>query len=186
MFAALPLPGPVLHRLEETARLLKGRQRELRTVRPEGMHITLRFFGELGEEEARRVQDALDDPALRIESIPAVLSGYGQFPPRGNPRVVWCGLGRGAAEVVAFQKTFEAILARAGFPPDAQERAFTPHITLARVPPGVQVPPGTLESLPPLAEAFPFDRLVLFQSILRREGAEYLPLKIVPFGKGGI
>ena len=42
-----------------------------------------------------------------------------------------------------------------------------------------------LEGLPPAAEAFRFDRLVLFQSILRREGAEYRPLATVPFGKGG-
>lgn len=183
VFAALPLPQPVLLRLEEVGQLLKSRYRDLRVVRSEGMHVTLRFFGELDEEAVRRARGAMEDPALRIAPIAAALSHYGQFPPRGNPRVIWCGFGQGAQEISAFQKVFERLLAGAGFPPDPEERGFTPHVTLARNS-RERVPPGALQALPPLPEPFLLDRLVLFQSILSRSGAEYHPLHTVRFGAG--
>lgn len=183
VFAALPLPGPIILRLEEAARRLAAGCPGLKIVRPEGMHLTLHFFGEIAEEQAARVGAVMEDPALDLPAIPAALGPFGQFPPRGNPRVIWCGIRRGAEAVADRQRTFRRLIGGAGFPPDPAERPFSPHITLARSG-SERIAPGALEELPILSDEFVLDRLVLYQSILSRQGAEYRPLKTVAFRRG--
>lgn len=197
VFAALPIPEDALRCLEKAAGELERRARGFRVLRPESMHITLIFFGELEEGPLGAVQRALDDPCLAVPSIQASIGGLGQFPPRGVPRVFYCPVRRGAGEIEALYRGLrEKLLAvwgepaprsrtgaqapAAGRPSWDDPRPFTPHITVARNR-GGKAGPAALEDLFRFEQPITLDRLVLFQSLLRPEGAEYRPLKTIRF-----
>jgi 2'-5' RNA ligase len=208
VFAALPLPQPALARLEKAVGELRRRGGDLRTVRPEGMHITLIFFGELGEERLAEVQSALEDRTLAGPPIDATIGGLGQFPPRGTPRVLYCPVRRGAEQVVAlYGRLREAVLAAwgrgaseaggtaaaglsgvgldgrlrsSGRPSWDDGRPFAPHVTVARNR-GAPVAVDGFEELFDFEEPACLDRLVLFQSLLKPGGSEYRPLRTVTF-----
>jgi len=195
VFAALPLPGEALARLERAAEELERRGRDFRVVRPEGMHVTLFFFGELEQERVSLLQRAMEAPAVGMPALEASLGGLGQFPPRGAARVLYCPVLRGGEEIAGLHRRLrEALLAAwesspgqagqsgaGGRPPWDDRRPFKPHVTVARSRRGGGAPGG----LSGLEEAFGFeqpatlDRLVLYQSILKPGGAEYRPLKTV-------
>ncbi len=174
LFLAIPLPPAALDRLAGVTRKLGGRQ--LKVVRPEGLHLTLVFLGEREEAEARAIGDLLEAPELAVPRIPASLGGYGQFPPRGEPRVIYTPVGEGAREIIALQQSLVGALRGAQVRLEEEARPFTPHLTLARRGNGRPDLQG-LEDLLAFEERFVADRLVLFQSLLRPAGAEYLALR---------
>jgi 2'-5' RNA ligase len=176
LFLAIPFPEPALARLRAVITGLHGR--DLKVVRPEGLHLTLVFLGERDEAEAGRIAALLEAPELAVPRIAASLGGFGQFPPNGSPRVIYTPVREGAPEIVALQRALVGVLQREGVRLEEEGRAFTPHLTLARRGGG---PPDLngLEDLLDFKLPFSADRLVLFQSVLKPAGAEYLTLKSV-------
>lgn len=109
----------------------------LRMVRPEQLHLTLVFLGEVSEDRARTLMNALDPP-LAGAPYTLTLGGLGMFPPHGAPRVLWLGVVEGAAETIAARAEVLSRLVQAGTPAangddsDPHGRAFTPHLTMGR------------------------------------------------------
>jgi RNA 2',3'-cyclic 3'-phosphodiesterase len=176
LFVAIPLPPAALARLASVSERLGGRQ--LKVVRPEGLHLTLVFLGERDEAEARAIGELLDSPELAVPRIPASLGGYGQFPSRGEPRVIYTPVREGAREIAALQQALVGVLRRGGVRLEEEAREFTPHLTLARRGNGRPDLRG-LQDLLAFEERFTADRLVLFQSALKPTGAEYRALRSV-------
>jgi 2'-5' RNA ligase len=176
LFLAIPLPPATLARLAAVIEGLGGRQ--LKVVRPEGLHLTLVFLGERGEAEARAIGDLLEAPELVVPRIPASLGGYGQFPPRGSPRVIYVPVREGTREIIELQQALVGVLRRAGIALEEEGRPFHPHLTLAREGNGRPDLRG-LQDLLAFEQPFVADRLVLFQSLLRPTGAEYLAVRTV-------
>ena len=185
LFLALPLPAEALRRLASAAEALREGFPDLKVVRPEGLHQTLVFLGERPPPEAEQVGRLLDSPRLVVPRIPSVLGGYGQFPQRGAPRVVFIPMKEGGERVVALQQALSGILKEGGIRLEEEARPFAPHITLARSRGSGAADPGKLAALLDFEERFEFDRLVLFQSLLRPGGAEYRALKSVALRQGG-
>jgi 2'-5' RNA ligase len=186
VFTALPLPAPQLEKVAALAGRLARLYPKLRVVRPEGMHVTMIFLGELSQAQTEAVRQAMRDPALAVGPLAVSMGGLGQFPPRGVPRVLYCPIRRGAEAVAALH----AALREALRPVDGlrlEERPFTPHITLAR-----NNARGLAVSLEQLAADFDFEdtfsleRLVLYESLLRPSGAEYRPLQTVSLAGGAV
>ena len=188
IFAALPLPQQAVEKLGRLAAELKARYPDLKVVKPNAMHITMIFFGELNQEQILAVMKVMDSPELKTASIQAVMGGVGQFPPKGQPRVIYCPIQKGGPEIGYLYGVYYRFVS--GLPGLSLEgqREFTPHITLAR-----SRREGDLESrisLCEVEELFRFeyslilDRLVLYQSILRPQGAEYKVMKTVALGRG--
>ena len=181
IFAALPLPAQAVKKLEELAAELKARYPDLRVVKPQGMHITMVFFGELNQDQVLGVMRVMDNSELKVSSIQAVMGGIGQFPPQGSPRVIYCPIHKGAPEISYLYRLYYQLLSNTGRLSIDEQREFTPHITLARN-------KDSRVSLSDVEELFRFeyslilDRLVLYQSILRPQGAEYNVMKTVMLG----
>lgn len=180
LFLALPLPPEVLRRLGEVAAGLRARSRELKVVQPESLHLTLVFLGERESREAEEVARLLEAPELAVPRIGAALGGYGQFPPHGSPRVLYTPLREGVGQVRELQAALSGVLRGGGIRLDEETRDFSPHITVARSREPRNAPEG-LQELFEFEQRFTFDRLVLFQSLLRPQGAEHRPLKTVMF-----
>jgi 2'-5' RNA ligase len=197
VFAALPLPEQAVEKLGKLAEELKTRYPELKVVKPQGMHITMVFFGELNQEQVLGVMRAMDSPELKMASIQAVMGGVGQFPPKGQPRVIYCPIQKGGPEIGYLYRVYYRLVSGVQGLSLEDERDFTPHVTLARnrvartrvARTRVDRRRENRISLSEVEELFQFeyslilDRLVLYQSILRPQGAEYKVMKTVVLGR---
>jgi 2'-5' RNA ligase len=124
--AARAVAAAVQHRL----RLAVSPLLEVRWVRPENMHLTVRFIGHVDDAQAPAVVEALSPP-IEVAPFDIELGGCGMFPPGGAPRVLWIGLKRGLPSLAQLHDAFNQRLRRFGFEPEA--RPFSAHLTLARV-----------------------------------------------------
>jgi 2'-5' RNA ligase len=144
-----------------------------RWVDPAGIHLTLRFLGWTEAAVLERLAPRLRLAAAECPEAEVRVGGLGQFPERGAPRVLWAGLELPEA-VGALQRACERIAVEEGFAPE--ERAFRPHLTLARFRDRVPRP-----RLPPFEfGATALQRLVLYRSELKPGGAVYTPLAVFP------
>jgi 2'-5' RNA ligase len=175
-FVALVIPKPWIPYLARVEEDLSARMSGLSWVKPDNMHITIRFLGDLGDSGVRRVGESTRRGAGPHRAFPARLGELGAFPTVSRPRVLWMGLAEGSAESIALAKSVNQSLQGDGFgPPD---KPFRPHITLARVRERAQGVETMREyALPPLPEAVPLDRIVVMKSDLHPTGARYTALE---------
>ena len=188
VFAALPLPGRAVEKLGKLAAELKARYPDLKVVKPQGMHITMVFFGDLNQDQILEVMRVMDSPELKTASIQAVMGGVGQFPPKGQPRVIYCPIQKGVPEIGYLYRVYFRLVSGVEGLSLEGERDFTPHVTLARARSKGERSGVSRILLAEVEELFRFehslilDRLVLYQSILRPQGAEYKVMKTVALG----
>jgi RNA 2',3'-cyclic 3'-phosphodiesterase len=180
VFSALPLPPVAVAGIDSSFSTMRQLYPRLRWTGPQGLHVTLHFFGEIPDASVDAVRRVLDDPALRRPPIPARLGKVGQFPPRGSPRVIWVGIEEGKEAMRAYWSLFEEKIAPLGFAPDP--RGFTPHVTVARAG-SVLLENGWGSTVAVSAADFLVQECVLFQSVLGKGGAEYVPLERLTFQK---
>jgi 2'-5' RNA ligase len=177
-FVALELDDGARKGLEGLMTSLRPRIPGARWVRPEGIHLTLRFLGDTPPGRIEELRPALASAASAGEPAEARIGGLGTFPGRGRPpRILWVGIHL-PPSTLALQQACEEAAVAAGFPPE--ERPFQGHLTLARFRERVSRP-----ALPP-ADLGPtrLDTLVLFRSELRPGGAVYTPICRFPLGGG--
>lgn len=160
----------------------------LRWTRPEGIHLTLKFLGEVDASLLERIKDALAAAATDMPSIQLVLGRTGSFGGRQAPRVLWAGIGEAGSEgdsrLARLAERIEEALEPEGFP--RERRAFSPHLTLARFPEEVPAWQRALAAslaaavaLPP-TEPFTVAAVSLMRSHLGPGGARYERLASFP------
>jgi len=179
-FVAIDLPGPVREVLAERQQSLRQACRSGRWTRPEGIHLTLKFLGEISEAQTEQTIQALE----RVGGFAPILielKGYGFFPSVHRARVFWAGVGASAA-LEEFAGRIEAELERAGFA--RERRPFAPHLTLARfAEPHSQLALEAAAARAPSALAkFEASEFFLFESKLSPQGAEYRKVRRFPRG----
>jgi 2'-5' RNA ligase len=132
-FIAIDLPPDVKAALDRVAATLGGRvpRGAVRWVRPEQMHLTLRFLGDTPSDRLPGLTAALDTLAAGHAPFTLRLTGVGCFPNARRPRVVWVGLGREEQRLLALVAGLEAALRPLGWPPE--DKPFRAHLTLGRV-----------------------------------------------------
>lgn len=125
---------------EELRRGLQGLQdrlreqiapRSVRWVRPEGIHLTLKFLGDTPVGRIEEVQSALALAAVEARPFTFTVGGLGCFPNTRRPRVVWVALQEVTGTLARLRDSVEAHVTRLGFP--TERRPFSPHLTLGRV-----------------------------------------------------
>ncbi|HXF96252.1 MAG TPA: RNA 2',3'-cyclic phosphodiesterase [Gemmatimonadales bacterium] len=179
LFVALNLPDPVREALWRAAEPLRALDLPVRWVRPESLHVTLKFLGDVGEEREPELVAALRRAAGQGgESRPLTLTlrEFGAFPDLGAPRVLWVGIAAEPA-LELLQHRVEREFAPLGFPPEG--RPFRPHLTLGRAERDARA--RDFRRLAPAVERLRFEETVtietldLMQSTLRPDGAVYHP-----------
>jgi RNA 2',3'-cyclic 3'-phosphodiesterase len=174
-FLALDLDAAARQRaLDLMARLRRGLA-GVRWVRPEGLHLTLRFLGWTQQAVVDRIAQALVPAASACASAQVPLGQLGLFPERGAPRVLWVGLNL-PERMHVLQGVCEEAARGEGFPPE--ERAFTPHLTLGRWKDRAPRPDLSTVDL----GVAQIDHLTLYKSDLRPSGAIYTPLHVFSLG----
>ena len=102
----------------------------VRAVVPEGIHLTLKFFGDLTVDRIQTASAVVSSVAAAVPAFDFRLHGLGAFPSERRPSVIWAGVADGG-ECASLVEALEVALSEAGFP--LETRAFQPHVTLARV-----------------------------------------------------
>jgi 2'-5' RNA ligase len=175
-FVALWIPSDWTEYIAGISQDLATRTGGLSWVRPENVHVTIRFLGDLGDSGVRRACDSVaagvaDEPAPR-----ARLGGLGAFPGFGKPRVVWIGLSEGAEPVASLARSVNRALDRDGF--GGPDRPFRAHLTLARVRERARGAEAlAAAALPPPPGAAFLHRLAVMKSDLHPAGARYTALR---------
>jgi 2'-5' RNA ligase len=189
LFIAIAVPAAVREALAQAQRRLESAGVALRWVRPEGIHLTLAFLGNVAEERVAALEEAMTAAAGRSAPLNLAAVGLGRFPPRGAPRVLWAGLGGEVDALRRVQRDLDAGLRDAGF--DLEDRAFRPHVTLGRAP---QRPlHGLSHTLDAALDAeshrpnqfgrWRAEEIVLMRSQLRPTGSIYTALATAPLGQ---
>jgi 2'-5' RNA ligase len=172
LFVALALPESVAQGLLMMQSGVPG----ARWMNREQLHLTLRFIGEVDGRDAEAIDDALS--AISVPRFTLEFKGVGEFGGK-NPRALWAGVA--ANESLAhLQRKIETAIQRIGLP--AEERKFTPHVTLARL---RAVPPGRVMDFlhdHALYSSGPFDlsEFVLFSSKTAPGGSLYVAERTYP------
>jgi len=185
-FIAIDIPEPLRANMEELQRGLKRADADVRWVRPEGIHLTLKFLGSISEEDVEKLALVIRPVISSWAPFELRIQGLGCFPSSRNPRIVWVGIERGSVEASSLQKAIENQAIEVGFAPEA--RAFKPHLTLGRV--------RSSKGKGSLTQAIENHRDVeigsfwanevhLFKSELKPSGAIYKKLRTFPMGKSG-
>jgi 2'-5' RNA ligase len=103
---------------------------DVKWVEPENIHLTLKFLGEIKDEQAAEVCDITKQVAEAYQNFTIDIESVGSFGGR-SAKVVWVGVTKGAEELLILQKDLENQLSQAGYPPE--EREFSAHLTVCRV-----------------------------------------------------
>ena len=180
VFVALDVPEEVRAALRDVIARLREAGGGARWVRPEGMHITLKFIGEMPEATIPSIRGAL--AGLRSPSpVEMSFRGLGFFPDARRPRVFWAGI-ESSPNLGEIAAGVESSLEPLGYPREA--RPFHSHLTLARLQPGMGA--GRLREAVERLGAAEFGaaraaEFYLYQSVLKTSGAEYTRLASFPF-----
>lgn len=157
----------------------------IRWVNPDNLHLTVAFLGELDDAQVLAVMAAASTAAAATAPFTLELAGLGTFGPHWAPRVVWAGIGGQRQALMATEARVARALEARGFLPD--ERPYSPHLTLARLPDRPEQ--GDVERLQAALRAggrekasFRVEALDVMKSELLREGARYTRLRECRFG----
>ncbi len=127
IFIALDIDDAIRARLQQFLEGVTGFAPDARWVRPESMHVTLKFVGWKSPEAVEEIKQALNP--IRAAAFELSFRGYGFFPTAKSPRVFWIGIQAGP-ELAALAKAVDETTAALGVP--KEEHEFSPHLTLAR------------------------------------------------------
>ncbi|MGB5216908.1 MAG: RNA 2',3'-cyclic phosphodiesterase [Smithella sp.] len=177
-FLAIEPPEDILQKIsrlqEKLRREISGR---LSWTRPQGQHLTLKFFGDISKEDINNISAAVQKRTVAEQKLNLKVEKLGVFPDVRRPRVLWCGITGDVEKLINLQKKLDGDFAALGFP--AEERPYRAHLTLARIKDWRDLM-GTNEALVKYgtftAGEFIADKLFLFQSNLSPQGAVYTKL----------
>lgn len=181
MFIAVAVDDAIIARVSALQHALRQAAPRVAWVKPAGMHLTLKFLGDVPTEDVAALGAAVRAAVAPFAAFPLALAGTGAFPSWRRPRVVWAGVTEGATALAALAAAVDGAVTPLGFPPET--RPFTPHLTLGRV-----KEPGGLDAMTALAQEHAADafgamtvrEVILFRSELSPRGATYTAIARLP------
>ncbi len=187
-FVAIELPEEAKKGL---ARLRKHLERDehrfVKWVDPGGIHLTLKFLGNIPSKRVTEITEAMGKVVQGISPFRLEISGLGAFPSLKQARVLWVGIGGELDQLSTLQQNIDSVLAALGFA--REERPFVPHLTLARVREGASLPErrsfGELVGSAAFEDKYPIEveAVRLMRSQLTPAGALYTCLSVVGLGR---
>lgn len=172
LFVAVPLPAQALEEAGELLREMRALDWPVRWVKDDGLHISLKFFGEVTTDRLDAIEELVEFATRGMKPMELVPQGGGAFPSRSHPKVLRLEVQSGP-DLELLQDRMERGGEQIGFAPEG--RPFRPHITLGRVREGQRLPAGAIGHLEGLRHGAVFlaDRVTLFESRLTPDGPVY-------------
>ena len=187
-FIAIELPEEVREGLARLrSELERDEHRFVKWVATGGIHLTLKFLGNIPFKQVTEITKAIEEAAQGISPFHLEISGIGAFPNLKQVRVFWVGISGEVDKLSMLQQNMDSALAALGFA--KEERSFVPHLTLARIRQGAS--PSERSSFGDLVGSTIFedkyhikvDAISLMKSQLTPAGAIYTRLSVVGLGR---
>ncbi len=181
-FVAILLPEAVKAKIAELVRPLRHLTVDVKWVEEENLHLTLKFLGEISRTEVEKLDALLAGLFARESAFLLDYGGWGVFPSKENPRVLWIGLGGDVDYLRRIQGKVEDICSCLGFP--REKKNFHPHITLGRIRSHKNLELLLREAKNTLPTeyqgSFRVEEIYLMESKLSPQGPSYAPLNFYP------
>lgn len=172
-FLAIEMSGEVRERYAAFHAESSRGHGDLRWVRPENLHLTVRFLGDTPERKVDAIRERLEDAARAVPAFRASVGAPGAFGPRNSPQVLWFGIADGSSQLLQLEERIDAPLSKLGFPRDG--KPWHAHITVARNPRKVRFESWSEElarsGLPGLPLAV--DSMAMYSSLTKPDGPAY-------------
>ena len=182
LFFAVPVSGPVREIVSERIRRFPVSDPPWRWIDPGNYHLTMKFLGEVEEDRIPGLCEAARLAVSGVEPFRIAFGPFGGFPAVSRPRVLFFGITEGADRLAALAVKLEDELQKMGF--GRERKPFRAHLTLARIK-FIRDHESLGDLLREYSETvFQQDRieeLIYYESILRPEGPEYIPLRKASF-----
>ena len=181
-FIAIELPKNIISSIRKVQENLKNFGfktfgKKIRWVRPENIHLTLKFSGDIKINDFEKIKIAISDAVDGYNPISLMGKGMGIFPSIKRPRILWVGIGGQTNQLFSLKKNLEEKLESAGFP--KENKPFKGHLTLGRIN-GKINPQNIADAINEFqgfeTKAFTCDKIFLFQSELKTTGPIYKKL----------
>ena len=184
LFLAIPIASDILEALGTGVETLRETRAPVKWVRPEGMHLTLKFLGETQDRKVPPLVQAIESSCSRFEPFPMSVSGIGAYPNMRRPRVVWAGVEELSGTLDKLQDGVEDACNLLGWP--REERGFSPHVTVGRIKGKINISRlaqavGKMDQN--LWGSQTVDSVVLYSSELKPGGAVYEKVHVFQLGK---
>lgn len=178
-FIAVKISPAQREKLADLIRSLKKSGTDVKWVKPENLHVTLKFLGEVDEKGLPNIFDSLEKSLTNEQSFQFNLKDLGCFPNLHRPRVIWVGIEQGINSLKSLAGLIDDCMLGFGF--EKEKRGFSPHLTIGRVKSTrlIERLTGMFKSVSFATEIYTIDEVIFYQSILRREGPTYIPHKII-------
>jgi len=168
----------VIRRLSEVQNKLVNTGANLKLVKPQNIHITMRFLGNISSSMINSIYEEMGK--ISFASFDVEIKGLGVFPKLKYTRVIWAGIRKGADELTNVFNQLEPLLRKLGLKPDS--KGYSPHLTIARVKTGKNKA-GLVQCIQELADyefgSIRADCLKLKKSVLTSKGPIYSTLREV-------
>ncbi len=179
-FVACELPREIRSAIGQIQENLKRYRLRLKWVRPENLHLTLKFLGDVSVERIEAIADAIEDAARDMAPLSLSAKGVGVFPGIRRARVIWVGIGGQPLQLGQLQAAVADALDEVGFP--KEKRPYKGHLTIGRIKAAIdsrQLAEALTATCDFESDSFSVDEVVLFRSQLRPEGPTYTRLRTV-------
>lgn len=183
-FIAIELAQEIKDRLAEIQKELASSQADIKWVKPENIHLTLKFLGEVEEAKIPEIIQRLQELGGQIKPFTLRISGLGAFPGLKSARVIWVGVKEDTDELGKLAEIIEDGLVKLGFPKEG--RKFSAHLTLGRLRSNKNADKlgQELEKIQiPGRAAQWINSIGLFKSVLHPAGAVYQKLSEISLSK---
>jgi RNA 2',3'-cyclic 3'-phosphodiesterase len=180
---AIPLPDECREMLGKLQKNLRAAEADVRWAAISSIHLTLKFLGEIDPAIVPNMALVFREISKSQTALRLRVHGLGSFPNQRNPRVVWSAVGGETDGLLKLQNEVEKACAEFGFV--AEDRPFSPHLTLGRV--------KSKRNLQPLLDCikigsdlqceFVADHFNIYKSTLKPQGAVYTILETITMGK---
>jgi 2'-5' RNA ligase len=173
-FIAIEIPQEIKQQMAELQLRLKSSRVDASWPRSEGIHLTLKFLGEVPEGKLPEIMNGLRSAAQGTGGFRLEVAGTGAFPNPKSARVVWVGLSGDVGKLGRLQEAVERAMTDIGFA--REDRKFTPHLTLGRIK-YIRSRDVWLKAMDEIKDvslsAFDVDAVSLIKSELKPSGAVY-------------
>lgn len=187
LFIGLPVDLKIIEKLNPVLVKLSSCKDTVKTVSPAHMHITMKFLGSTDSETESKILQILPDTLKKHAPLSYDAVGLGAFPSIQKASVLWCGIKSDTSALLSLHGDIEKAMESLGF--IRETRAFSPHITVARIRKGSNLPPPIIhyfqnESMTRFGSSL-FNKIILFKSDLTSEGPHYTELFTIRLGQKG-
>ena len=188
VFLAVELSPALCQQLSELQHHLRSTLPKVNWVRPESIHLTLKFLGNIDISMVEHLLTAIEPVRKCQAPLTLEIQGLGVFPHIRRPRILWIGCTGDIQALFNFVSHIENALEPLGFP--LEEKPYHPHLTLTRIKQdnskvGSRLIHSGLLEQPWNLGTLRIDRITLFRSELSPSGAEYTSLWTVPLNEAG-